>query len=145
MAPADTAVSSTLSRPVRWLFASLGAVATALAVVGAILPGVPTTIFLIIASYCFTRSCPWLEERLLSHRLFAPYAVYVRRHEPMPRRARLVALLLMWASVSFSLAWLSYTGWLSPRSGAVIVGAALAGSVAVALVGRTRTTSARQS
>lgn len=139
MVPERAAVSGTLSRPLRWLFASLGAVATALAVVGAILPGVPTTIFLIIASYCFTRSCPWLEERLLRHPLFAPYAVYVRRHEPMPRRARLMALLLMWTSVSISLAWLAHTGWLSPRSGAAIVGAALAGSVAVALVGRTRT------
>jgi PAS domain S-box-containing protein len=69
----------------------------------------------------------------------APYASYVRRHEPMPRRARLMALLLMWTSVSISLAWLAHTGWLSPRSGAAIVGAALAGSVAVVLVGRART------
>jgi uncharacterized protein len=139
MAPPDhRAGTVTLSRPRRWIFAALGAIATVLAVVGAILPGVPTTIFLIVASYCFARSCPWLEDRLLSHRLFAPYAPYVRQGAPMPGRARIAALLMMWTSVSISLAWLAGAGRLSWPVAAAIVTSAVAGTVAIAWVGRAR-------
>jgi hypothetical protein len=55
------------------LLAAAGLLCVGLGALGAVLPGLPTTIFLILASYCFTRSCPWLEERLLRTRLFAPY------------------------------------------------------------------------
>jgi uncharacterized protein len=134
--PGQCAGAGTLSRPRRWLFAALGGIATALAVVGAILPGVPTTIFLIVASYCFARSCPWIEERLLRSRLFAPYAPYVRQGASMPRRARIAAMLLMWVSVSASLAWLAYAGWLTWPAAAAMVASAIAGSVAILSVGR---------
>jgi len=120
----------------RWLFAALGAVSTGLAVLGAILPGVPTTIFLIIASYCFARSCPWIMDRVLALRIFAPYAPYVREGAPMPRRARIAAIGLMWLSVSISLAWLAYTGWLGWRSGAIIAGTALVGTAVILSVRR---------
>jgi len=128
--------SAALSRTRRWLFAALGALATVLAVVGAILPCVPTTIFLIIASYCFTRSCPWLEERLLSHRLFAPYAPYVRQGAPMPRRARVIAIAAMWVSIAMSLIGLERAGWLSPLFAAGLVGSAVIGTIAILLMRR---------
>jgi uncharacterized protein len=123
--------SGMLSRTRRWLFAGAGVLSVGLAVLGAILPGMPATVFLIIASYCFTRSCPWLEDRLLGHRIFAPYLPYVRQHAPMPRRARVVALLMMWGSVSMSLAALASAGRLAPWAAAAIVGAALTGTVAI--------------
>jgi len=41
----------------RWLLAGAGVVAVGLGGLGVFVPGLPTTIFLIIASYCFARSC----------------------------------------------------------------------------------------
>lgn len=131
-----SAGSGVLSRSRRWLLATLGVVSVGLAVVGAILPGMPATVFLIIASYCFARSCPWLEERLLNHRIFAPYRPYIRSGAPMPRRARVIALALMWASISVSLVGLARTGWLWPASGIGLLSAAAAGSVAILLARR---------
>jgi uncharacterized protein len=43
-----------------------------LALIGAVLPLVPTTIFLILAAASFARSSPRLEAWLLSHRYFGP-------------------------------------------------------------------------
>jgi len=42
------------------------------AVVGAILPGIPTTPFLLLTSYFLARSSPKLNERLLRSRVFGP-------------------------------------------------------------------------
>jgi len=126
-----------LSRSRRWLYAGLGVVSVGLAVVGAILPGMPATVFLIIASYFFTRSCPWLEERLLHLPIFAPYLPYVRQGAPMPRRARIVAAALMWGSVVVSMVVLGRAGSLTSSLAAILVGAALVGTVAIARFRRT--------
>ena len=97
--------------------------------VGVVLPGLPTTIFLIAAAACFTRSCPWLEDRLLRNRLFAPYLRYVYGVEPMPRRARLTALAMMWSAVTVSLLLLNLTGEPMPLISATIVVLALVGTI----------------
>jgi hypothetical protein len=86
-------------------------------------------VFLIVASYCFARSCPWLEERLLRVPVFAPYMAFLDDSRPMPRRARIVALGAMWLSVSLSLAWLYAAGRLSPALALIIVGIAATGTV----------------
>lgn len=115
----------------RWLLAGVGVIAVALGAVGAVVPGLPTTVFLIVASYCFARSCPWLEERLLRVPIFSPYMAFIDDGRPMPRRARLIALGAMWLSVSISLAWLHAAGRLQPALALGILASAGVGTVAV--------------
>lgn len=100
-----------LTSPRRLLLAAAGVVCVGLAAVGVVVPGLPTTIFLILASYLFTRSCPWLEERLIRNDLFRPFLRYVDGAEPMPLRAKVAAIALMWIFVASSV-WV-----LTARSG----------------------------
>ncbi|MGE8287116.1 MAG: YbaN family protein [Stenotrophomonas sp.] len=51
----------------RWLWFCLGWLMVTLGVVGVLLPVMPTTIFLIMAVCCFSRSSPRFESWLLSH------------------------------------------------------------------------------
>jgi len=88
--------------PHRLMLAALGVLCVGLAAVGVFVPGLPTTIFLIIATYLFTRSCPWLEERLIHNRLFAPFLGYLDGSTPMPMRAKLATMCIMWGFVAFS-------------------------------------------
>lgn len=88
--------------PHRLMLAALGVLCVGLAAVGVFVPGLPTTIFLIIATYLFTRSCPWLEERLIRNRLFAPFLGYLDGSTPMPMRAKLATMCIMWGFVALS-------------------------------------------
>ena len=128
--------------PRRWLLAAVGVLAVVLGGIGVFVPGLPTTIFLIIASYCFARSCPWLEERLLRVPLFAPYMRFIDERRPMSTRTRVISITAMWTSVLLSLAWLRASGLLSTTLAATILGVAGIGTTAVLLFRRAPRTGA---
>jgi uncharacterized membrane protein YbaN (DUF454 family) len=94
----------------RILFGSLGILAVALAVVGAIVPGMPSTVFAIAAAWCFARSVPAWERRLLANRLLGPTLRRFRETGGMSRRAKQAAIAGMWVSVVLSGAALARTG-----------------------------------
>ena len=79
---AAAAPRSWMRDPRRWAWAGAGLGSVSLGWLGVFVPGLPTTVFLLIASYCFARSCPWLEDRLLRVSVFAPY---MKAHRRGPR------------------------------------------------------------
>ena len=56
----------------RWLWFCAGWLMVALGFIGALLPVMPTTIFMILAVGCFARSSPRLERWLLEHPRYGP-------------------------------------------------------------------------
>jgi uncharacterized membrane protein YbaN (DUF454 family) len=88
--------------PYRLMLAAAGVVCVGLAALGVVVPGLPTTVFLILATYLFARSCPWLEERLIRNRFFAPFLGYIDGSTPMPMKAKLATMCIMWAFVTLS-------------------------------------------
>lgn len=78
--------------PHRWLFVGLGCVFTGLAGIGVILPGIPTTPFLLVASYFFVRSSPRLSQRLLASRTFGPMLRDWNRYRGIKRSVKWVAV-----------------------------------------------------
>jgi uncharacterized membrane protein YbaN (DUF454 family) len=87
----------------RWGFLLAGAVATLLALVGAFLPVLPTTPFVILAAACFARSSPAFHARLLSNRLVGPYLVQWRADRTIPRTAKRKAYGLVVVSIGLSI------------------------------------------
>jgi uncharacterized membrane protein YbaN (DUF454 family) len=121
------------SRPWRIVLAGVGLVSVGLATLGAILPGMPTTVFLLVASYCFAKSCPSLEERLLKRNpIFRPYLALVEEGRPMPRHAKIVAIVAMWAFIGASMVAFQGMGTVGTAFTAGIVAAGLVGTVAIA-------------
>ena len=70
----------------------LGILMLVLAFIGALLPLMPTTIFLILAVWCFTRSSPRLEAWVLNHRTFGPTLRAWRDQGAISMRAKAMAL-----------------------------------------------------
>lgn len=75
----------------RWMFLVCGLVLTGLGVVGAFVPLMPTTIFLILAAACFARSSPRLEAWLMEHARFGPTLRAWRENGAIPRKAKALA------------------------------------------------------
>lgn len=130
--PADcAAVPVTGSLLKRYLLALAGILCVALGWIGTFVPGLPTVGFLLIASYCFTRSCPWLEQRLIRNRWFARFLHYLDGDLEMPLKARLTALAMMWTSIAVSLSVLLLSGRRNPWLLGAIVLAGLFGTIAI--------------
>jgi len=96
--------------------------------VGVVLPGLPTTVFLLGASWCFARSCPWLEERLIRVPFFRPFLVYLDRGAHMPRSVVIWTLVAMWAAITVSATLVSLGENPRPFLAATIVGAGMVGT-----------------
>ncbi len=62
-----------------------------LGLIGAVLPLMPTTVFLIAAAWAFGRSSPRLERWLLGHPACGPMLVAWRKNRVIPRRAKVAA------------------------------------------------------
>ncbi len=77
-----------LSGPQRFLYLCLGFLMLGLGIIGAILPVMPTTIFIILAAWFFARSSPKLEKRILAHPQFGPLVIKWRDRGAIPRRAK---------------------------------------------------------
>jgi uncharacterized membrane protein YbaN (DUF454 family) len=76
-----------------WLLA--GFALLGLRIIGAFLPLMPTTIFLILAAGAFARSSTRLETWLLDHPRFGPLILAWRTERAIPRRAKLTAAIGM--------------------------------------------------
>lgn len=74
-----------------WLMVGLG-------VIGAFLPVLPTTPFLLLAAGLFARASPQLEQWLLNHRIFGASLRLWREKGAISRRAKTGAVSLMAAS-----------------------------------------------
>ena len=74
---------------------SLGWFCVGLGFIGIFVPGIPTTIFLIIALWAFTKSSKKLRNWLLNHKKFGPILNNWQQHKVVPRRAKILMVVLM--------------------------------------------------
>ena len=90
--------------PRRAIWFAVGIAALALAALGAALPLLPTTPFLLIAAYAFARSSKRWHAWLHSHRVFGPLIRDWREHRAIHRRAKIVGVASMVAVLAISVA-----------------------------------------
>lgn len=103
---------------VAWLCVLLG-------LIGAFLPLMPTTVFLLIAAWAFSRSSPRWHAWLREHARFGATIRAWEEHHAMPRRAKRVAFLALALSYAFT----AYA--FGPFSWAAIVGGICIAAVAI--------------
>lgn len=109
----------------RYVFLCLGWFFVALGVIGAFLPVLPTTPFLLLAVACFARSSPKLEAWLMNHRTFGPPLKNWRERGAISRRAKIMAISLM--VLSYAGFWFGShpAAWLAILVAACMIGPAI--------------------
>lgn len=98
-------------------FASIG-----LGAIGAFLPLLPTVPFMILAAFCFARSSPRLEAKLLDNPQFGPHIRRWRDHGAISRRGKKAALGAFAFSVALALIFSPWPWFLIPVAAALIGG-----------------------
>ena len=93
--------SRLVSGPARWLLQALAGLSLALAVVGLVLPVMPTVPFLVVAAWAAARSSPRLHRWLLTHPRFGPYLRDWYEAGVVPRRAKWFTTAMMSGSAGF--------------------------------------------
>jgi uncharacterized membrane protein YbaN (DUF454 family) len=74
--------------------------AVALGVIGVVVPILPTAPLLILAAFAANKGWPALERWLLNHPVHGPHIRNWREHGAVPRKAKLVATLMMAVSAA---------------------------------------------
>jgi uncharacterized membrane protein YbaN (DUF454 family) len=117
----DASLPDPPSGPMRWLLLVTGFAFVGLAVLGVVLPVLPTTPFLLVAAACFARSSPRFYGWLLSNRIFGPLIRNWRETRSIPLRAKITAIAMITLVGGSSLVFFVTNPW-----GRVGLGATLA-------------------
>jgi len=126
------------SRTVRVLLWAAGSVSLALGLIGVVVPGLPTTPFILLAAACYAKASPRLHGWLVNHRWMGPMVRDWETHRSLTRRTKTVAQVSMVLMVGLS-AW----GF---RNQPVVLGVLLlAAVIGVVVVARIPTREANQS
>lgn len=96
-----------------WFCVGLGAI-------GAFLPLLPTTPFLLLALWAFSRCSPKFQSWLWSHTLFGPYVRNWVMYHAIPLKAKLLAIFMMSLSFGWMVIYSNFASYLI-----VIVGVCL--------------------
>lgn len=107
----------------KYLLISFGLISLILAIIGAILPILPTTPFLILALACFANSSPCLHQRLLKNPWFGSALRQWEESRSITRAIKIKAMLLVILTFSLSIGMLH--GKLQLQTGLLLMGIVL--------------------
>jgi uncharacterized membrane protein YbaN (DUF454 family) len=82
------------------IFFVLGWLCLIMAYVGVITPGIPFSIFLVGAAYCFARSSKKMEDWIYNHRLFGPFLTNWENKRIFPKKAKYMMIAVMSSSLA---------------------------------------------
>jgi uncharacterized membrane protein YbaN (DUF454 family) len=89
-------------KPVRILWIFLGTLSLVLGAIGIVVPGLPTTAFLMLAAWLYLKSSPRLYQMLISSKYLGPYILEFQEKKGMTRRTKVHAIGTMWVMITIS-------------------------------------------
>lgn len=87
---------------VKILWIVLGTLSLAIGAIAIVVPGLPTTAFLLLAAWFYLKSSDRLYNKLISNKYFGPYILDFQERKGMTRRTKLHAIGTMWVMISIS-------------------------------------------
>ena len=115
--PAGARTAKTVTQRPLWqrhLWLAAGGISLALGVIGIFLPMLPTTPFVLVAAFCFSRGSERCERWLVEHPRFGPMVRDWRANRSVPLRAKQLATVMMIIGSSWSAWVLPRLNWLPP-------------------------------
>ena len=82
-----------------------------LGAIGVVLPLLPTTVFIILAAFCFSRSSDKYHQMLLNHRLFGPMVKEWEAHGVIPLKVKCLSSTMMLVMISYPVFFKPLAWW----------------------------------
>lgn len=95
---------------VKILLIVIGSISVLLGIAGIFLPLLPTTPFLLLAAFCYSRSSDRFYHWLITNRWFGEYISNYRAGLGIALKQKIVALSLLWLTMSYSI-WFVVSQW----------------------------------
>ena len=83
----------------------LGFLSLGMAYIGVITPGIPYSIFVVFAAYCFSKGSERMHRWIYNHRLFGPFLTNWNTKRVFPQKMKYFMLFMM--STSLAIMWLT--------------------------------------
>jgi uncharacterized membrane protein YbaN (DUF454 family) len=83
----------------KFLWKCLGFISLGMAYLGVITPGLPYSIFVVFAAYCFAKGSPKMHAWLYNHKLFGPFLTNWNERRVFPTRMKFFMLGMMTTSL----------------------------------------------
>lgn len=99
-----------------------GTVCVGLGVLGIFLPLMPTTVFLLLAAYCYSRSSERFHDWLVNNRFLGKYISSYRSGNGISVRQKISTITMLWISIGVSIWLLAASFWPTLMLLAVAVG-----------------------
>lgn len=92
----------------RWLrgvYLAVGFLSLALGIVGTVLPGIPTTMPIILAAFFFSKSSQRFDDWMLNHKVFGPLVRDWRAGIGFSARAKVIAIAAIAVTFTITTVW----------------------------------------
>lgn len=86
----------------KWVWFAIGWVSVGIGFVGVVVPGLPTTVFMVFAAWCFSKSSPRFEAWILGLPGVGQLVRDYRDGLGMPRRSKVSAMTMITVAVTIS-------------------------------------------
>lgn len=93
----------------RSLYMAAGTLFLGLGAAGTVLPLLPTTPFLLLTAYCYSRSSKRLQHWLYTHPRFGPVLSDWEQHRSLSRRTKTIGIATVWIGIAGSILALHLT------------------------------------
>jgi uncharacterized membrane protein YbaN (DUF454 family) len=90
----------------------IGCVAVVLGSIGIFVPVLPTTPFLLLATFCFSKSSTRLNKALLNNRLFGKFLTNYFENKPIPIRSKIISIAFLWLGLGITFYFATLSTWL---------------------------------
>jgi uncharacterized membrane protein YbaN (DUF454 family) len=118
----------------KFLFIAIAVTCVILGAIGIVLPVLPTTPFLLLATFLFSRSSPKMYNLLLKNRIFGKYLSDYFNNKPIPVRQKVISIFFVWLGLGLTFYFSDLRCWLI----ALLVFIGIAVSAHISMLGKYR-------
>lgn len=87
----------------KYLLIILGTISLIFGAIGVFVPILPTTPFILLASFCYLRSSKRLYKWIIGHKVFGKFIYNYIEHKAVKKSAKISAITFLWLSLGISI------------------------------------------